>query len=112
MACGARVVWEGNFADREGWSGDKRHGLNAKSMVADYLTKPLVGQLFYKLRDLLLDYTILWEGCAIKMALLGKQYQKQQLFQKSYIRAHTHLLLYYRRYEWFEFEYMTRRLQK
>ena len=33
--------------------------LNTKSMVADYLTKPLVGELFYKLRDLLLGYTTL-----------------------------------------------------
>ena len=41
-------------------SGDaKVECLNAKSMVADYLTKPLVGELFYKLRDLLLGYTTL-----------------------------------------------------
>ena len=33
--------------------------LNTKSMVADYLTKPLVGELFYKLRDLLLGYATL-----------------------------------------------------
>ena len=41
-------------------SGDiKVEYLNTKSMVADYLTKPLVGELFYKLRDLLLGYTTL-----------------------------------------------------
>ena len=39
--------------------------LHTKSMIADYLTKPLVGELFYKLRDLLLGYTTLWEGCAL-----------------------------------------------
>ena len=33
--------------------------LHTKSMIADYLTKPLVGELFYKLRDLLLGYTTL-----------------------------------------------------
>ena len=37
----------------------KAERLNTKSMVADYLTKPLVGELFYKLRDLLLGYTTL-----------------------------------------------------
>ena len=33
--------------------------LHTKSMIADYLTKPLIGELFYKLRDLLLGYTTL-----------------------------------------------------
>ena len=33
--------------------------LHTKSMIADYLTKPLVGELFSKLRDLLLGYTTL-----------------------------------------------------
>ena len=33
--------------------------LHTKSMIADYLTKPLVGELCYKLRDLLLGYTAL-----------------------------------------------------
>ena len=41
-------------------SGDaKVEHLNTESMVADYLTKPLVGELFYKLRDLLLGYATL-----------------------------------------------------
>ena len=39
--------------------------LHTKSMIADYLTKPLIGELFYKLRDLLLGYTTLWGVCAI-----------------------------------------------
>ena len=33
--------------------------LHTKSMIADYLTKPLVGELCYKLRDLLLGYATL-----------------------------------------------------
>ena len=42
--------------------------LHTKSMIADYLTKPLIGELFYKLRDLLLGYTTLWEGCGILLS--------------------------------------------
>ena len=33
--------------------------LSTKDMIADFLTKPLIGQQFYKLRDLLLGYTTL-----------------------------------------------------
>ena len=33
--------------------------LNTKQMIAEYLTKPLIGELFYRLRDLLLGYTTL-----------------------------------------------------
>ena len=33
--------------------------LYTKDMIADFLTKPLIGQQFYKLRDLLLGYTTL-----------------------------------------------------
>ena len=33
--------------------------LHTKDMIADFLTKPLMGQQFYKLRDLLLGYTTL-----------------------------------------------------
>ena len=39
--------------------------LSTKDMIADFLTKPLIGQQFYKLRDLLLGYTTLWGGCTI-----------------------------------------------
>ena len=33
--------------------------LNTELMIADYLTKPLIGELFYRLRDLLLGYATL-----------------------------------------------------
>ena len=33
--------------------------LSTKDVIADFLTKPLIGQQFYKLRDLLLGYTTL-----------------------------------------------------
>ena len=33
--------------------------LHTKQMIADFLTKPLVGELFYRLRDLLLGYATL-----------------------------------------------------
>ena len=33
--------------------------LYTKDMIADFLTKPLIGQQLYKLRDLLLGYTTL-----------------------------------------------------
>ena len=33
--------------------------VNTKDMIADFLTKPLMGSQFYKLRDLLLGYTTL-----------------------------------------------------
>ena len=42
--------------------------LHTKQMIADFLTKPLVGELFYRLRDLLLGYATLWEGCAILLS--------------------------------------------
>ena len=43
-------------------------GANTKQMIADYLTKALIGELFYKLRDLLLGYTTLQEGFAISLS--------------------------------------------
>ena len=49
------VLWRNHIEN-----GDiKVEYLHTKSMIADYLTKPLVGELFYKLRDLLLGYTTL-----------------------------------------------------
>ena len=37
----------------------KKEQINTKDMIADFLTKPLMGSQFYKLRDLLLGYTTL-----------------------------------------------------
>ena len=50
---------KGDVCNRIESGGIKVECLHTKSMIANYLTKPLVGELFYKLRDLLPCYTTL-----------------------------------------------------